>query len=55
MVFAGESPDSTSRNKNLASYASSEKTTGRDEVIDGTNAQAEGFGSVTPGIEQLFD
>jgi hypothetical protein len=54
VVFPGESPDSTYRNKNLASYASSGKTTGRDEVIDRTNAQAECFGSVTPGIEQLF-
>lgn len=55
MVFPRETPDSTSRNKNLGSHPSSRKASSGDEVIDGTNAQTECFGGVTPGIEQLFD
>jgi hypothetical protein len=48
VVFPSETPNSTSRNKNLASHASSRKTSGGNEVIDGTNAQTECFGGVTP-------
>jgi hypothetical protein len=51
VIFPSETPDSTNWNQNLASYAPSGKTSGGDEVIDGTNAQTEYFCGVTSGIE----
>lgn len=54
MILSGKPSYRTRRNENLASNSTRGETPSRDQVIDGTNTEAECFSGVAAGIQQLL-